>query len=131
MAKQNPIKTILIIIITAILVGGTTYFLLNSSITEKSKEIVPEQEHQDWTTYTSDKGFSFQYPQGHKVTEQEDPENPEITIIFITEIDENGEFITGPPSLQINISENSVSFSLWEGIYWEGYPDIIGTYKSS
>lgn len=89
-----------------------------------------QEAQSDWVTYESQNGFSFKHPQGFGVNETIDPENPENIIIHIVEVDENGDFVEGVvPSLQINVSKNSVSFALWEGRPWEGYPEIIKTFN--
>ncbi len=81
-----------------------------------------------WQIYKSAKDFSFQYPKGYKVNETTDPENSAVTVIHITHIEKPTE-PQKMPVLQINVSETSVSFALWEGAPWSGYPGIIKTFK--
>lgn len=106
----------------------------SSSITKKSKlekstQQLPTQQIQfaDWLTYESENGFSFKYPKGYGVTET--PTDDSI-LVFIVQTDENGDFMESvTPSFQITVSDYGVSFSLWEGMEWEGYPDIIKTFE--
>jgi hypothetical protein len=120
MKKFNNIWLyVLIVVITALVVSAGL------------KLWQPQETQNNWITYESQKGFSFQHPQGYGVNEIIDFDNPGNIIIHIVEIDENGEFVEGiVPSLQINVSQNSVSFALWEGRPWEGYPEIINTFVS-
>ncbi len=113
---------ILVVILTALM---TTAALL---LWQNQQNPTPSQ-NGSWVTYESQNGFSFQHPKGYGVNETIDPEDPENTIVHIVKLDENGEFEQVPPSLQINVSPSSVSFSLWEGAKWDGYPEIIGTFK--
>ncbi|MFC1655487.1 hypothetical protein ACFL3C_01330 [Patescibacteria group bacterium] len=112
----------LLVITTAAITGAGTSFLLQDS----DKKV--DTEAPKWQTYTSENGFSFNYPSGHDVNENADPENSDVTNVFIVKVDEDGETF-GSPVMQINVSDYSVSFSLWEGIPWYGYPDIIKTFK--
>jgi len=81
-----------------------------------------------WQTYVSTAGFSFMYPQGYVVSASPDPVNPDITIIFILAAAADGTALEQPPVLQMNVTDYSVSFSLWEGIQWDAYPDIVRTF---
>lgn len=110
-----------VIILTALITAASLLLWQN-------KQIQPSAQNGDWLTYESQNGFSFQHPKGYGVNETTDSEDPENTIVHIVKLDENGEFAQVPPSLQINVSKNSVSFTLWEGMPWEGYPEIIGTF---
>lgn len=78
----------------------------------------------DWLTYTSEEGFSFKYPEGFTVSENVDPEDSEVTNIFVVEAENR------PPVLQINVSKNSITFSLWEGAAWSGFPKIVETFET-
>lgn len=124
--KQSFWLFILIAILTAVIVSAGIDFWKGQQ-EPKPEEVI---EHEDWATYKSQKGFSFMHPKGFGVNEVSDPENAQNTIIHIVELDENGDFAEGVvPSLQINVSPGSVSFTLWEGRDWEGYPEIIGTFE--
>jgi hypothetical protein len=112
---------VLIVILTTLIVGAALKIMQNQ------QNPLPAQN--GWVTYESQNGFSFQHPKGYGVNETIDPEDPENTIVHIVKLDENGEFAQVPPSLQINVSPGSVSFALWEGREWEGYTEIIGTFK--
>lgn len=116
--KSLNISIILITaLITAIIaVAGTMYFM---------QQPVTESDTSDWLTYNSEKGFSFKYPPGNEVNESIDSENPDTTIVFISSTESGNMF----PALQINVSPYMVSFSLWEGLEWEGYPKIIETFR--
>jgi len=121
--KHIPWLFILTAVLTALIVSLGINFWKGQVETQTT-------EPENWITYTSENGFTFMHPEGFGVNETIDPENTENTIIHIVELDENGDFAEGVvPSLQINVSPNSVSFALWEGRDWEGYPDIIGTLK--
>lgn len=84
--------------------------------------------YENWQTYMSAEGFSFMYPEGYAVSTNPDPENADITNVFILAADTDGTPLEQPPVLQMNVSDYSVSFSLWEGMTWEGYPAIVGTF---
>lgn len=84
--------------------------------------------YENWQAYISAEGFSFMYPEGYAVSTNPDPENADITNVFILAADAEGNPLEQPPVLQMNVSDYSVSFSLWEGIPWEGYPDIVRTF---
>lgn len=152
MEQQNSRSiwtTILIIIITAVVVGGGVYWRQSSVMKKVQDEMASRQQtllqqiddlqnniaqlqetQSDWQTYVSEKGFSFQYPPGHDVNEVTDPENPNNTIVHIVAVDEKGKPMQGPPVLQINVSQDAITFSLWEGIPWDGFPEIVETFRS-
>ena len=119
MKHSNP--TMRIVILTAVI---TIFFVASGYYIWNKYDFLGGEKIEDngWLTYTSEQGFSFDYPEGYEVSENVDPENSEITNVFIS----SGE---GPPNLQINISPYSVSFSLWEGIPWDGYPEIVKTFE--
>lgn len=49
---------------------------------------------------------------------------------FVVEADGNGNPREDmPPVMQINVSDISISFSLWEGRPWEGFPKIVETFE--
>ncbi len=147
--KSLSIWTVILVIITAVVVGGGVYWQQSSAIKKIQDEMVSKQRtlqqqikdlqsdtakvqetRSGWQTYVSNKGFSFQYPPGHKVNEVTDPENPSNTIIHIVVIDDKGKPVSRPPVLEINVSSNAVAFSLWEGIPWDGFPEIVETFSS-
>jgi hypothetical protein len=119
----------LIAVIIVAFVAGLGINLWTNQTVEVTGEVTEVAEHQGWVEYKSDKGFSFKHPEGYGVNETNDPENPQNTIVHIVVIDETGDFAEIPPFLQINVSSNLVSFALWEGREWEGYPDIIRTFS--
>ena len=81
-----------------------------------------------WETYVSDEGFSFKYPTGYTASETKGDND---VIVFIVEADEEGEPLEDrPPIMQLIVSDNSISFSLWEGRSWEGFPKIVETFES-
>lgn len=91
------------------------------------KDVI-EKESSAWETYISDEGFSFSYPHGYSISETKDGND---VMVFIVEADENGDPVPNViPSLQINVSPNSISFALWEGRPWEGFPKIVETFES-
>ena len=117
---------ILIVVLTTLVVSVGLRLWQNQQV-----QAPVQTENSNWITYESQNGFSFQHPEGYGVNETNDPEDSQKIIIHIVQLDENGEFAQSPPLLQINVSQNSVSFALWEGREWEGYPEIISTFKSS
>jgi hypothetical protein len=147
--SQSIWKTVFVIIITAVVAGGGVYWR-QSSVAKKAQDkmvsrqrallqkiedlqsnIVQVQEtRSDWQTYVSGKGFSLRYPPGHEVNEVTDPENPNNTIVNIVAVDEKGKPMQRPPALQINVSQDAITFSLWEGMPWDGFPEIVETFRS-
>jgi len=147
--SQSIWKTVFVIIVTAIVAGGGVYWR-QSSVTKKVQDEMASRQQAlqqqiedlrnniaqvketrpDWQTYVSDKGFSFQYPPGHEVNEVTDPENSGNTIVHIVAVDEKGKPMQRPPVLQINVSPDAITFSLWEGIPWDGFPGIVETFRS-
>ncbi len=129
--KSTKSKIILTVIITAIITGGGVYYWQK---TQQPADTMPLTEYTDlenWIEYKSNKGFSFKHPQDYGVNETADPENPQKTIVHIVKTDETGEFVQDvTPSLQINVSQNAVSFALWEGMPWEGFPKIVETFRN-
>lgn len=151
MERQNSRITwaIIIVSITAAVVGGGVYWQQSSAMKKVQDEMASRQQRlqqqikdlqndisqiqetrSDWQTYVSNKGFSFQYPPGHEVSESTNPENPNSTIVHIVAVDEKGKPVSRPPVLEINVSSNAVTFSLWEGIPWDGFPEIVETFRS-
>ncbi|MFC1748992.1 hypothetical protein ACFL2V_09330 [Pseudomonadota bacterium] len=122
--KDTNLQLILIIAITAIITFGGTVMWQKSGV--ERPEIVA-QETADWLTYTSENEFSFKFPPGYLIGETTSPENADTTVVFISTVMEEDR--DPVPVLQINVSAYSVSFSLWEGLEWEGYPAVISTFK--
>lgn len=147
--SQSIWKTVFVIIIAAVVAAGGVYWwqsLATKKVQDKMasrqqallqqiedlKNNIPQvkETRSDWKTHVSGKGFSFQHPPGHKVNEVTDPEDPNNTIVHIVAVDEKGKPLQRPPVLQINVSPNAVTFSLWEGIPWDGFPEIVETFRS-
>jgi len=129
--QSTKSKIILTVIITAIVVGAGVYFWQKTQQPADTIPLTEQTDLENWIEYKSDKGFSFKHPPGYGVNEVADPENPDNTIIHIVKTDESGEFILGvTPSLQITVSQNAVSFALWEGMPWEGFPTIVETFRT-
>jgi hypothetical protein len=89
--------------------------------------LAAQPESSDWVPYTTLNGYSFEYPPGHTVIESTDPENADTTIVHVNGVDESGELLQAPPVLQMNFGEEGISVSLWEGIPWDGFPEIMET----
>ncbi|MFH1430341.1 MAG: hypothetical protein ABIG71_02325 [Candidatus Uhrbacteria bacterium] len=83
-----------------------------------------------WQSYVSERGFTFRYPEAHAVNETRDPSDPRTSILHVVALDSIGEPLPRPPVLQITYNPDSlVSFSLWEGIPWDGFPTIAETFR--
>lgn len=119
---KQTLTIIVTALITALITTGGLYLWQTTECPQKSPEAAFVTS--DWLTYESENGFSFMYPPGYDVSENTDPENPDITNVFIAGAE-------GPPVLQMNVSDYSVSFSLWEGAPWKGYPEIVNTFKKN
>lgn len=130
MESTRP-KIILAIILALIITGAGLYLWQKNLQPKEAIPITEQKDFENWIEYKSNKGFSFKYPPGYGVNETQDPQNPQNTIIHIVKTDESGEFVQGAtPSLQINVSENLISFALWEGMPWQGFPKIVETFRS-
>lgn len=80
--------------------------------------------YSNWSTYTSDDGFSFQYPPGYTVNATADPEEPARVIVHVVATDREG-----PPAMQITYAHDAwVTFALWEGIPWDGYAGVTESF---
>lgn len=102
------------------------YYLVQNVILQKD---AVDKESMAWETYTSDEGFSFKIPDGYTVSETKGDDE---TMAFVVEADEYGKPLEDrPPVMQINVSDNNISFALWEGRPWEGFPKIVETFESN
>ena len=114
--SSNSQTTIIIALLILIVVGGVAFYM-------------QKKEFADWITYETRQGLVFSYPPGHAVTENVDPESSDVMNYFVVSLEHDETLRQHPPVLQINASENMVSVALWEGLPWEGYPQILETLK--
>ena len=129
--SSNSQTVIGIALLILVLVGGAFFFIQQNEIEKEvatSQEAVSD-EFADWITYETSQGLVFQYPPGHAVTENTDPERSDVMNYFVVGLDHDDTLRQHPPVLQINASNSMVSIALWEGIAWEGYPKILETLK--
>jgi hypothetical protein len=111
--------TLIVAVVLTFLVSMGICFLFGMNTSER---VGPEQE---WATYTSEDGFSFQYPEGVKVSEIADPKDPNEKIVYFTDSGEE----TPPPLAVVHVRAPSfVSFSLWEGIGWEHFEAVMKSF---
>lgn len=117
---SNTTVAVITAVITAVLVA----------VIMSSRQPAPVQdEFADWIPYETSQGLVFSYPPGYGVTENTDPEDPDVTNYFVVGLEHDDTIRQHPPVLQINASDSMVSLALWEGIPWEGYPQILETLK--
>ena len=76
----------------------------------------------DLLTYTSDNGFSFDYPTGYTVSEVIDPTVAGGYVVHI--VAHNVPF----PSAQITVGPVETEFSLWEGMAWEYLDEVEASF---
>ena len=107
--------SVIIAAITAIVV-----VVLITGVQEKPTD------REGWTTYTSEKGFSFQHPENVKASER-DIENSDET--WVTIVAENAEVGGDVPYAVIQVSPIRVSFALWEGLQWLDFPGVIESFE--
>jgi hypothetical protein len=113
-------------IFSGLLVLLLGFYLVQNVILQKDSI---DKQSVAWETYTSEEGFSFRHPDGYTASETKDGDD---VMVFIVEADEKGEPLENrPPIMQINVSDNSISFALWEGRPWEGFPKIVETFESN
>lgn len=113
-------------ILSALLAFLLIYYLVQNVIMQRDSV---DKESVSWETYISDEGFSFKIPDGYTVSETK--EGDEV-MAFVVEEDEDGQPLKDrPPALQINVSDTNISFALWEGRPWEGFPKIVETFETN
>ncbi len=71
------------------------------------------------------KDYVFEYPLGVRVTQTQDMEDPQTKYLYLHE-DATGEV----PVMQITVRpRSSVEFSLWEGIGWEHFQEVMHSFR--
>ncbi len=86
-----------------------------NTVVNENLNAIPEV---DLLTYTSQNGFSFDYPTGHTVNEVTDPTVAGGYVVHI--VPYNVPF----PAMQVTIGPVDTTFALWEGKEWE-YFDYV------
>jgi len=84
----------------------------------------------NWSKYTGQTAqsekYSFSYPPGYSVSAR-DNQTSQIVTIFPASKDEI-------PAMTINLAntsgQNSITFSLWEGIGWEYYDEVVESFET-
>lgn len=121
-------KGIAIAVATAV-VTSIFWLFAGLQMASPAQEQNVSYEKKFWQRYESSLGFSFMYPKGYKVSEGPADENAgqSARSIYITQVDDNGQDVQGPPVMFINIfsPHGPVEFSLWEGIDWRYFKDVI------
>lgn len=117
--SSNSRMTVVVGLLVLVLVGASVFFMQKQEITD--------DKFADWTSYETSQGLTFSYPPGYGVTENTDPERSDVMNYFVVGLEHDGTLQQHPPVLQINASSSMVSLALWEGIPWEGYPEILET----
>ncbi len=69
--------------------------------------------------------YVFEYPLGVRVSRTQDMEDPQTEYLYLHE-DATGEV----PVMQITVRPpSSVEFSLWEGISWEHFQEVMSSFR--
>lgn len=95
--------------------GGRLPASITAEISDQSK----------WNTYMSQYGFTFQYPPEYGVSEGEGVNDSKARSITIYHINRQG-----PPVMVMEVLAPSVvNFSLWEGIGWEWFDEVMSSFR--